>query len=119
MSVNFESLARHLEGLARSGETAYYTDLTRLYDLPPPFPNWKGHILSELFALLDEDDARANRPFRTAMVIRDDGKGLPGPGFFSSLYHFKRGVLAKTMSDKKRLHSREKDGVIALYQSSK
>jgi hypothetical protein len=85
MSVTAQQIGEYLEDRIRShGENAvvFYNDLAAHFDLPEVDERWQTHPLCKLFDVLDHEDARKKRPFRTALVISRD-KQLPGQGFFN------------------------------------
>jgi hypothetical protein len=59
----------------------YYTDLAKHFNLPEITSHWSKHPLCEIFRILDEEDAHADRPFRTVLVISEKQK-IPSEGFF-------------------------------------
>ena len=77
----------------------YYSVLVSDFGLPPLHGTWAGHPLERAFDALDEEDARAGRPFRTSVVFNKETK-MPGDGYFKSIFRLK-GISAK--SDMQRL----------------
>lgn len=97
--MNLDKLARFLEDRAKRKRTVYYSELVTQFGLPPLEGGWMGHPLERAFDALDKEDAAANRPFRTSMVISKDNN-IPGNGYFKSLFDLK-GISAK--SEKQRI----------------
>ena len=86
--INRAEIAAHLESLAtRSGVTTYGAIVER-FGLPPLDGAWSAHPLSEIFEVLDQQDAAANRPFRTSVVIAQE-LNRPGDGYFEALERLK------------------------------
>ncbi|HOW75102.1 MAG TPA: hypothetical protein P5102_09780 [Candidatus Competibacteraceae bacterium] len=73
-----------LEEQARKRRTVYYSDIVARFGLPPMDGLWLNHPLSEIFDVLDQEDAMSNRPFRSAVVISKE-RNMPGNGFFEAL----------------------------------
>lgn len=91
-------IAAHLERAAKQQKTVFYGDLTAHFGLPPLDGAWSSHPLAAVFGVLDQEDAIAKRPFRTAVVVRREDR-VPGDGFFQAL-ELLRGIKARN-SDKK------------------
>ena len=103
--MDFTKLAARLETVATKGRTIYYSDLVAEFGLPPLDGAWTSHPLSAAFDRLDREDAEANRPFRTSVVIAKD-LNRPGDGFFKSLFELKH-VSAKSENQKMEVFARE------------
>jgi len=108
--VDLGKLASFLEGRANGDGPITYGELTRQLGLPPPDGAWEAHPLAAAFDALDREDAAADRPFRTSMVVAKE-TGLPGNGFFKSLFELK-GRSAK--SDDQRLDEWVKESRLAM-----
>ena len=65
-----------------------YGEITTLFGPPALDGAWNGHPLSGTFEVLDQQDANANRPFRTFIVISVD-KNVPCMGFYEALERLK------------------------------
>jgi hypothetical protein len=103
--VDLDKLARFLEDKARRKRTIYYSELVTQFGLPPLDGAWLGHPLERAFDALDREDAMAQRPFRTSMVISKE-KNMPGDGYFKSLFELK-GIHAKSEKQRVEAFSRE------------
>jgi hypothetical protein len=82
--MRIDELAAFLEGKARDQRTVFYSDLVARFGLPPLGEHWNLHPLAQAFDILDREDAAANRPFRTSVVIAKENN-MPGGGYFTSL----------------------------------
>ena len=103
--MDLDKLARFLEDKARRKRTIYYSELVTQFGLPPLDGAWVGHPLERAFDALDREDAKAQRPFRTSMVISKE-KNMPGDGYFKALFEFK-GISAKSEKQRVEAFSRE------------
>lgn len=72
--------------LAEKGARApiTYNQLADALGQPRVTEAWRSHPFCSAFGQLDQEDADANRPFRTALVFNDQ-KNMPGEGFFFML----------------------------------
>ena len=93
-------IARYLEELARGSRTTTYSELAERFGLPAMEGTWNSHPLCQVFDALDQEDANAGRPLRTAVVIRKD-MNMPDSGYFESRTKYKGGAPITT--DKERL----------------
>jgi hypothetical protein len=73
---------------ARPQQTSNYTDVASRFGLPEFDGAWNAHPLSQIFEVLDQQDANANRPFRTSVVVGVSGNS-PGSGLFEALERLK------------------------------
>ena len=85
---NNAAIAAHLENLAKNGGVTTYGAIVEQFGLPLLDGAWSAHPLSEIFELFDQQDAAANRPFRTSVVIAQE-LNRPGDGFFEALERLK------------------------------
>jgi hypothetical protein len=103
--MDISKLAARLESAAKRRRTIYYSELVVEFGLPPLDGAWTSHPLSAMFDRLDREDAEANRPFRTSVVIAKE-LNRPGDGFFKSLFELKH-VSAKSENQKMEVFARE------------
>jgi hypothetical protein len=108
--MDLDKLAKFLEDKARRRRTIYYSELVEQFGLPPLEGAWIGHPLERAFDALDREDASANRPFRTSIVIAKD-KNMPGDGYFKSLSELK-GITAKSENQRLQAFSQERAAAI-------
>lgn len=99
MPLQLDQLARYLEGKARAKKPVTYREVVDHFELEPLTEAWTTHSLAGAFEQLDQQDANADRPFRTAMVYSKE-RSMPGPGFFHSL-ETRKGIVA--LNDDRRL----------------
>jgi hypothetical protein len=104
-TVDLTELAAHLEGVAKSGRPITYGALVRRFNLPQVTEAWSAHPLCAAFDRLDREDAEANRPFRTSVVINQT-LNRPGDGFFKSLFELKH-ISARSEEQKMAAFLRE------------
>lgn len=78
----------YLESVAKSRGLTSYGELVRKFDLPQLDGAWAAHPLAEIFELIDQQDALAERPFRTSVVVSQTTK-VPGAGFYEALERLK------------------------------
>lgn len=83
-----QQIGQFLEQQAKKNKSIFYSDLVAHFSLPPLEGAWLSHPLSEIFEVLDQQDANQNRPFRTSVVITKEGN-MPGNGFFEALSRLK------------------------------
>ena len=81
-------IGQYLESIARQSQIVTYGQLVQRFDLPPLDGAWAAHPLAQIFDLIDQQDAKAERPFRTSVVV-GQGSNMPGAGFFEALERFK------------------------------
>jgi hypothetical protein len=103
--VQLDKLARYLEDRAKRKRTVYYSELVAHFGLPSLNGTWVGHPLRRAFEALDREDAEADRPFRTSMVISKE-KNIPGDGYFKALADLK-GIHTKSEEQRLEAFSRE------------
>lgn len=77
-----------LEEKLKRKQTTNYGAIASRFGLPDLHGAWSDHPLSGLFEILDQQDANANRPFRTSAVVGLNSN-TPGPGFFEALERLK------------------------------
>lgn len=83
-----QQVGSFLEQNALNNRTVHYSDLVNHFSLPPLDGAWSSHPLSQIFEVLDQQDANQNRPFRTSVVIAKE-TSMPGSGFFEALDRLK------------------------------
>lgn len=85
------SIGKYLESVlkAKHKNTVNYSELTNKFNLPEFDGIWPAHPLCQIFEVIDQQDAIAQRPFRTSVVIGKN-TNMPGPGFFEALHRLKR-----------------------------
>lgn len=81
-------IGAYLEGLAKLRKIVNYGQLVSHFGLPQLDGAWVAHPLSGIFDVIDQQDAIAKRPFRTALVVGVTS-GFPGAGFFEALEKLK------------------------------
>ena len=89
LQFDLASIALHLENIARNHRVVTYTEIVNQFGLPSLDGAWAAHPLSHIFEIMDKEDAIANRPFRTSVVITARGNG-PGAGYFEALERLKK-----------------------------
>lgn len=82
------SIGAYLELVASRRTVVTYNEVVTKFGLPPLDGAWAAHPLSQLFELLDQQDAIANRPFRTSVVVSKK-ENAPGPGYYEALCRLK------------------------------
>lgn len=89
-AVNPNLIGNFLENVlkARPQQTTNYRTVAQAFGLPDFTGEWDSHPLSQIFEVLDQQDALAGRPFRTSAVIAVI-KNAPGPGFYSAMQRLK------------------------------
>lgn len=97
-SVNPQLVGSHLEVIAKQQTTIHYQTLASLFGMPDLNGIWITHPLASIFEVLDQEDLRLGRPFRTSVVI-SKAKNLPGKGFFESLCKLK-GIQTNTDAER-------------------
>ena len=83
--VTAAEVGRYLEEVLRRPrkDTVTYTEVAEKFHLGPINGMWSAHPLCQIFDELDQEDARARRPFRTSVVI-SKSLNQPGEGFFTA-----------------------------------
>ena len=89
LQFDLASISLHLENIAMNHRVVNYTEIVIQFVLPSLDGAWAAHPLSHIFEILDTEDAIANRPFRTSVVITARGNG-PGAGYFEALERLKK-----------------------------
>lgn len=104
MSVDPDTVGSHLESILNSKpqDITYYGKVASLFGLPEFDGAWSSHPLSKIFEVLDKQDANANRPFRTSVVISATSKA-PGPGLYEALERLKGIPDPKTKNAREKL----------------
>lgn len=89
--VTAAEVGRYLEEVLRRPrkDTVTYTEVAEKFHLGPINGMWSAHPLCQIFDELDQEDARAKRPFRTSVVISKP-LNRPGEGFFTALKRYKK-----------------------------
>jgi hypothetical protein len=90
MPVDPNSVGAYLEARlkVKSPRPTYYKDVASHFGLPEFDGAFRAHPLCQIFEVLDQQDAAANRPFRTSLVIGVT-TNCPGQGFFEALERLK------------------------------
>ena len=104
-------VGQYLEQLATNSQTINYHELVGHFALPPLDGAWSSHPLSEIFDVLDQQDANQNRPFRTSVVITVEGN-MPGNGFFETLATLKN-IQATNDNQRMTVFTAELNGAFA------
>ena len=81
-------IGAYLKMVSRRQRTVTYGDLKNKFGLPDFDVPCSQHPLSQIFEILDQQDANAVRPFHTSIVITASGNG-PGAGYFEALKRLK------------------------------
>lgn len=103
--VNPQRIGLFLEERARNRRTVYYSEVVDRFGLPPLDGAWLSHPLSGIFEVLDQEDARNHRPFRSVVVISRQ-RNMPGDGFFEALGRL-RGIQTSNEQQRLEAFSRE------------
>ncbi len=114
--VNPNDVGIYLQNMAKRQRTVYYNDLVQKYALSALDGIWSSHPLSQIFEVLDQQDADANRPFRSSLVVSKD-KHRPGKGFFEALERMKGIADPKTEEARDKLHIHELNAAFAYNWS--
>ena len=91
-------IGRFLEGRVQAhgiNGIIFYNDLAAHFALPEVDERWQQHPLCKVFDVLDHEDARKRRPFRTVLVVSRD-KNRPGQGFFNTVLMLRKPALRLT-----------------------
>jgi hypothetical protein len=96
----------------------FYNKLTAMFGLPDVDERWQQHPLCKIFDLLDHEDARERRPFRTALVISRD-KNRPGQGFFNTVKTLRPGSPRLETEMEKRVFFTDELQALAGYYAPK
>lgn len=83
-----QNIGKYLEQIALNKTIIHYGELASEFGLPLVTDAWLAHPLSQIFGVLDQEDANAGRPFRTSVVVSKN-KTIPGNGFFEMLESLK------------------------------
>ena len=86
--INPNAVGAALESTAKNSGLTNYSIIARQFNLPSMDGAWSAHPLSQIFEVLDQQDAAANRPFRTSVVVAID-TNRPGAGLFEALERLK------------------------------
>jgi hypothetical protein len=108
MPVNPSLIGDFLEAVlkAKPHQVANYGQLATKFGLPDLDGAWRSHPLSQIFEVLDQEDALAGRPFRTSVVVGVVSNS-PGPGFFEALERLKGIPDPKTAKARETLWLKE------------
>ncbi len=109
-----EEIGLFLIEKAEMEQFIFYLDVCKHFKLSVDLFPWRLHPLCDLFGSLDEQDARAGRPFRTALVISREHK-RPGPGFYAALSKLTGRATLKGKEDE--VWSEEVRAVFSYYAS--
>jgi len=105
-------LRTHLQTLAVRRVPAPYRDVANAMLLSPPHTI---HQVTEALEQLMAEDAAADRPFISAMVISAWRGGLPAPGFFDCAARLGRFTGDATGLGARAFHAGEFDASVALW----
>jgi hypothetical protein len=83
-----EEIIEFIEDLARKNKMITYGKLASTFALPPMTEHFSNHVLSRIFDIMDKEDGKAKRPFRTSLVYNSE-TSIPGPGFFKALTKYR------------------------------
>lgn len=86
--INPSAVGTLLETIAKNRDVINYGRIVEQFGLPPLDGAWAAHPLSNIFEVLDQQDAAANRPFRTSVVVAAE-TNRPGNGYFEALHRLK------------------------------
>ena len=102
MSIDPNLIGKYLEEKlkVRPYVTTTYGEIAKNFGLPDFDGNWGSHPLSQIFEVLDQQDANANRPFRTS-IVTGASNNSPGPGLYEALDRL------KNIKDPKTANARE------------
>ncbi|MHA3048123.1 hypothetical protein [Acinetobacter sp. ANC 4639] len=87
--IDRKLVSEQLEKAIKSKKTMTYTEIVNHFGLPPLDGHWKSHPLCSLFELIDQEDAKEKRPFKTAIVVSSKEQ-KPGTGLFEALERLKK-----------------------------
>ena len=76
MDANTQTIYEELKEVARSRQTLFYEDLSKLIDLPP-----RSRKLYEILDSINLNEYQEGRPLLSALAVRR-GFRIPGAGFF-------------------------------------
>ena len=102
-----------LVDVARKRGLITYGALVNALGLPLMDGAWAAHPLSKIFETLDQEDAKAQRPFRTTVVVKESDQ-TPGGGYYEALDRLK-GIQARNALRKLEVFTRELKALYALY----
>jgi hypothetical protein len=88
MPVDPNLVGKFLEQKLKQKRTTNYRVVASHFGLPEFNGAWASHPLSSIFEILDQQDAQANRPFRTSVVVGVSNNS-PGPGLYEALERLK------------------------------
>ncbi len=106
MSVDPNLVGSYLEQKLKGGKTVTYQEIVSHFGLLPLNGLWSSHPLSNIFEVIDQQDANASRPFRTSAVVSKE-LNSPGDGFYDALGRLKGISIPKTKNGKEVLWTRE------------
>lgn len=86
--VSPNAIGALLESVAKGKGQIHYSRIVEQFGLPSLDGAWNSHPLSQIFEVLDRQDAAAGRPFRTSVVVSIDSN-RPGNGFYEALQRLK------------------------------
>lgn len=81
--INHKLISEQLE------KSITYIKIVNYFGLPSLDANWKSHPLCSLFELIDQEDAKEKRPFRTSIVVNSKEQ-RPSTGLFEALERLKK-----------------------------
>jgi hypothetical protein len=104
MPVDPNLIGTYLEAALKSKRPrpTYYKDVASHFGLPEFDGAFHAHPLSQIFEVLDQQDAIANRPFRTSVVVAVT-TNRPGQGFYEALERLKGKPDPKTDDAREQL----------------
>ena len=97
----------------------FYNQLAAHFDLPEVDERWPQHPLAKIFEVLDLNDAKDGRPFRTTLVVGSVGK-VSGQGYFNMVATLRK-PRPKLTTDMNRLQffGSELQALADYYDSAK
>ncbi|HCG8346997.1 TPA: hypothetical protein ACPVX0_004733 [Vibrio parahaemolyticus] len=104
MMLDPNLVGEYLESVlkARPQRTTNYSSIAEVFGLPDFDGAWSSHPLSQIFEVLDQQDANSGRPFRTSVVIGVNSNS-PGPGFYEAMERLNRKPDPKTQEAREEL----------------
>lgn len=115
-----EEVTRELRRLASTGDRqkaliTYGVLAERANMKPFTDANWHNHPLSIILGEIDDDDARASRPFITSLVVSRRNR-VSGHGLFTVISAYRRGGVPVPETEEQDVWSREVDEVLEHYR---
>jgi hypothetical protein len=101
-----------LESIAKRRTLITYQELANALQILPPH---SIHRVTEALERLMEEDAAADRPFISALVISKARGSLPAPGFFDCAQRLGRFAGAPDGQDARTFHAAELNAVFTRW----